>query len=59
MQSKAVQEYNKAQEDLFQQTEDNNDAIEDIQSRQQLEAAAKQVANLKQNIGYIGSGGQP
>tara|TARA_R110000868_G_scaffold284016_2_gene544497 strand:- start:11311 stop:11631 length:321 start_codon:yes stop_codon:yes gene_type:complete len=58
-QSKAAQEYNKAQENVFQQADANRDAVEDIQSRQQLEAAAKQVANLKQNIGYIGTGGQP
>ena len=57
--SKANQEYLKSQEELSQQVERNRDEAEDIQSRQQLEAAAKQVANLKQNIGYIGTGGQP
>ena len=58
-QTKAAQEYNKAQEDIFQQADANKEAAEDIQARQQLESAAKQVANLKQNIGYIGTGGQP
>lgn len=58
-QTKAAQEYNKAQEDIFQQADANKEAAEDIQARQQLESAAKQVANLKQNIGYLGSQGQP
>jgi len=39
--------------------EQNRDQAEDIQARQQLESTAKQVANLKQNIGYLGSQGQP
>ena len=54
-QSKASQEYNKEQERLYQEVDANKEKAEDIQSRQQLESAAKQVANLKQNIGYLGS----
>ena len=58
-QSKAAQEYAKWQESISQDIEANRNAAEDIQARQQLESAAKSVANLKQNIGYIGTGGQP
>lgn len=58
-QSKANQEYLKSQEELNKQMEQNRDQAEDIQARQQLESTAKQVANLKQNIGYLGSQGQP
>ena len=58
-QTKAAQEYAKWQESISQQIEANRAAAEDIQARQQLESAAKQVANLKQNIGYLGSQGQP
>ena len=58
-QSKASQEYNKEQERLYQEVDANKEKAEDIQSRQQLESAAKQVANLKQNIGYLGSQWQP
>ena len=58
-QSKAAQEYKKSQEQISQDVEANRFAAEDIQARQQLESAAQQVANLKQNIGYLGSQGQP
>ncbi len=57
--SKAAQEYKKEQERLYQETDTLRDQAEDIQARQQLESAAKQVANLKQNIGYLWSQGQP
>ena len=39
--------------------EDNSDAIAEINSQRTIEEAQKQVANLKQNIGYLGTGGQP
>ena len=58
-QSKAAQEYKKSQEQISQDVEANRAAAEDIQARQQLESAARQVANLKQNIGYLWSQGQP
>lgn len=34
-------------------------AVAEIQSQETLARAAKQVADLKQNIGYIGMGGTP
>lgn len=57
--AKANMEYEKSKEKLFQDTEATRVQAEDIQSRQRLEQAAKQVANLKQNIGYLGSQWQP
>jgi len=57
--SKANMEYQKSQEDKRVQMEDNTDAISDMNSQRNIEEAQRQVANLKQNIGYLGTGGQP
>ena len=57
--SKANIEYQKSQEEQRLAMEDNADAIADIMSQKNIEESQKQVANLKQNIWYLGSGWQP
>lgn len=57
--SKANMEYQKSQEEKRVQMEDNTDAIADMNSQRNIEEAQRSVANLKQNIGYLGTGGQP
>ncbi len=57
--SKASMEFAKSQEEKRTAMEDNADAIADMNSQRNIEEATKQVANLKQNIGYLGTGGQP
>lgn len=57
--SKANMEFQKSQETKRLEMEDNDDAIVEMQSQKQIEDAQKQVANLKQNIGYLWTGGQP
>lgn len=57
--SKANVEFEKSQEEKRLQMEDNTDAISDMNSQRNIEEAQRQVANLKQNIGYLGTGGQP
>jgi hypothetical protein len=52
-------EFEKEQELKRVEMEDNSDAIAEINSQRTIEEAQKQVANLKQNIGYLGTGGQP
>lgn len=57
--SKANIEFQKSQEEKRLEMEDNADAIADMNSQRNIEEAQRQVANLKQNIGYLGTGGQP
>lgn len=57
--SKAGMEFAKSQEEKRTEMEDNADAIADMNSQRNIEEATKQVANLKQNIGYLWTGGQP
>ncbi len=57
--SKASMEFAKSQEAKRTEMEDNQDAIADMNSQRNIEEATKQVANLKQNIGYLWTGGQP
>ena len=57
--SKANVEFEKSQEEKRVQMEDNTDAISDMNSQRNIEEAQRSVANLKQNIGYLGTGGQP
>lgn len=57
--SKASMEFAKSQEEKRTEMEDNVDAIADMNSQRNVEEATKQVANLKQNIGYLWTGGQP
>lgn len=57
--SKANVEFEKSQEEKRLQMEDNTDAISDMNSQRNIEEAQRSVANLKQNIGYLGTGGQP
>lgn len=46
-------EFAKSQEEKRTEMEDNVDAIADMNSQRNIEEATKQVANLKQNIGYL------
>ena len=57
--AKANMEFQKSQEETRLSMEQNNDAIAEIQSAKVIEDAQKSVANMKQNIGYLGTGGAP
>jgi hypothetical protein len=51
--SKASMEFQQSQEKKRLEMEDNQDAIADMNSQKNIEEATRQVANLKQNIGYL------
>ena len=51
--SKANVEFEKSQEEKRLEMEDNSDAIAEMNSQRLIEESQKQVANLKQNIGYL------
>jgi hypothetical protein len=57
--SKASMEFQQSQEKKRLEMEDNQDAIADMNSQKNIEEATRQVANLKQNIGYLWTWGQP
>lgn len=57
--AKADVEYRKKQEESRVAMEDNSIAMAEMQSAQRIEEAQKSVANMKQNIGYLGTGGAP
>ena len=57
--AKANMEFQKSQEETRLSMEQNDEAIAEIQSAKVIEDAQKSVANMKQNIGYLGTGGAP
>ncbi len=58
-QAKRTQEYNKEQRGRTVQIRDINWDILEIQASQRLQDAGKQLDNLIQNVGYLGSRWQP
>lgn len=57
--AKANMEFQKSQEETRLSMEQNDEAIAEIQSAKVIEDAQKSVANMKQNIGYLWTGGAP
>lgn len=58
-QAKRNQEYLQGQRDKTIQTNDLNGNVLEIQSSQRLKDAGRNLDNLIQNAGYLGSRGQP